>query len=277
MRVSVCRAAVEHHPTWTLRVSTIPPRVCRPVPIAGGSPTNLDTAPFPARARYRGRRETPTSVPESSGKSAASFGLRRRPSARRHAAHGSSEGAPHGPCHPRLRDHGRAGPRRRRASLYKGPARQLNVLPCNDWPRLCHARGRRPRRGRGDRLHLHRADPPSARRRAWLSSWSSSPAAASTSSSTEPSAAGAGGTPGRAAGVASPRPIGWGSSIATLPGNILLAADGTLKITDFGLAKAVGSEGLTRGGQGLAKDAPEQAGAGPRRLARRPISAVGPV
>ena len=33
------------------------------------------------------------------------------------------------------------------------------------------------------------------------------------------------------------------------PGNVLLLADGTIKVTDFGIARAAGSAGLTEVGQ----------------------------
>jgi eukaryotic-like serine/threonine-protein kinase len=66
------------------------------------------------------------------------------------------------------------------------------------------------------------------------------------------------------------------------PGNILLAADGTPKITDFGLAKAVGSEsGLTRSEAILGSPsymAPEQAGGRANTVGPAPdIYAVGAV
>ena len=60
------------------------------------------------------------------------------------------------------------------------------------------------------------------------------------------------------------------------PGNVLLAADGTPKITDFGLARALGSESGLTGSEAIMGTpsymAPEQAEGRPSRSGHWPTS-----
>ena len=171
-----------------------------------------------------------------------------------------------------------------------GPGRSGSNRPCRpeDDPgrRPCRRRGRRPLPGRGRGRRPACSTPTSCRSTTSArptacpsSSWSTSTAAAWTGGSTAP--------PGRrgeaaeliealARGVAEAHRLGIVHRDLK-PGNILLAADGTPKVTDFGLAKSLDADsGLTRTDSIMGSPsymAPEQAeGKTKRGRARSPTS-----
>ena len=249
------------HPTRMPRVSTIPPRALpRPVPIAGGSPTNL-IQPFPTRAALPWPAETSTARSRTSvlrPRPRRAFGPPPDPHAatgrpRRPAGGGA---AARGPRHPRLRDHGRAGPGAAGMGVvYKARQTQLN-RPCAmkmilAGQRLCPrprpppASSPRPRRSPRAPAPTYRADPPHRRGGGpgFLRSWSSVPGGSlDQRARRNPSA-----KPGQAARLAEQLACGIAEAHRQgivhrdlKPGNMLLAADGTPMITDFGLAKASG-------------------------------------